>query len=138
MKLRNASPQLYEKSSFTHPPSCILSSFSQNVSRLLLPKRPWKCESKMSFWKWKRKVVFLLIYQFNYDSSKSTFPHFKLWHLASSWAKLLSNKLEFFVSCNNIKVTSTSFFLLCVSIWTFSWWLWFSILTSMSNSHFQQ
>ena len=62
-----------KKSSFTHPPSCILPSFSQNASRLLLPKRSWKCESTISFWKCKRKVVLLVIYLFNYDSSKSTF-----------------------------------------------------------------
>ena len=30
-----------------------------------------------------------------------------IWHLTSSWAQFLSNKLEFFVSCN-IKITKTS------------------------------
>ena len=66
-------PNFTKKSTFTNPPSCILPSFSQNASRLLLPKRPWKCESTISFWKCKRKVVLLVIYLFNYDSSKSTF-----------------------------------------------------------------
>ena len=62
------------KNSFTHPPSCILPSFSQNASRLLLPKRFWKCASTISFRKYKQKVVLLLlIYLFNYDSSKSNF-----------------------------------------------------------------
>ena len=36
------------KNSFTDPHSCILLSFSQNVSRLLLPKRFWKCASTIS------------------------------------------------------------------------------------------
>ena len=38
MKLRDASLQVYEKNSFTHSLSCILPSFSQNASRLLLRK----------------------------------------------------------------------------------------------------
>ena len=35
------------------------------------------------------------------------------------WVQFLSNKLEFFVSCNNIKITRTSFFILRVLICTF-------------------
>ena len=31
MKLRDASLQVYEKNSFTYPPSCILPSFSRNA-----------------------------------------------------------------------------------------------------------
>ena len=72
MKLRDANLQVYEKNSFTYPPSCILPLFSKNASRLLLPKRLLKCASKISFWKYKQKVVLLVIYLFNYDSSKST------------------------------------------------------------------
>ena len=41
MNLRDDSLQVYDKSSFTHPLSCILPSFSQNKSRLLLPKTLW-------------------------------------------------------------------------------------------------
>ena len=90
----------------THPPSCILPSFFQNTSQLLLPRRLWKFESTISFWKCKRKVVFLVIYLFNYDWSKSIF--FMLnYGIAFSWGfscvQFLSNKLEFFVSCNKIK-----------------------------------
>ena len=57
--------QVNEKNSFTHTPSCILpsfsknTSFSQNTSRLLLPKRLWKCKSTISLRKYKRKVVLL-------------------------------------------------------------------------------
>ena len=89
-------------------PSCSLPSFSQNTSRLPLPKRLWKRESTISFWKCKRKVVPLVIYLFNYDSSKSAF-----FMLNIAFDVLLSavfiNKLEFFISWNNIKITSTSF-----------------------------
>ena len=54
MKFRDANLQVDEKSSFTHPPSCILPSFSKNTSRLLLPKSLWKCASTISFRKYKR------------------------------------------------------------------------------------
>ena len=64
-----------KKNSFTHPPSCILPSFSQNASRLLLPKRFCKCVSTISFRKYKRKVVLLVIYLLNNNSSKWTFLH---------------------------------------------------------------
>ena len=37
-----------------------------------------------------------------------------IWH--SLWVQFLLSKLGFFVSCNNIKITRTSFFLLCVLI----------------------
>ena len=38
-----------KNNSFTHRPSCILPSFSQNTSQLLLQKRLWKFESTVSF-----------------------------------------------------------------------------------------
>ena len=98
--------QVNEKNSFTHPSSCILTSFSQNTSELLLPKRLWKFESTISFWKCKWKVVLLVIYLFSYDSSKSIFFMLNYGITFSwgfSWVQFLSNKLEFFVSCNNIK-----------------------------------
>ena len=66
-------PATLWKNSFMQPPSCILPSFSQNASWLLLSKRLWKCASTISFQKYKRKGVLLVIYLFNYDSSKSTF-----------------------------------------------------------------
>ena len=54
MKFRDANLQVDEKSSYTHPPSCILPSFSKNTSRLLLPKSLWKCASTVTFreYKW--------------------------------------------------------------------------------------
>ena len=108
MKLRDANLQLTKRSSFTHRPSCILLSFSQNTSSLLLPKRFWKCVNTTSFRRCKEKVVLLVIYLFNYNSSKSTF--FMLnYGICRSLEQFLSNKLEFFVSCNNVKITRTSF-----------------------------
>ena len=46
-------------------------------------------------------VVLLAIYLFNYDSSESTLF---IWHLTFSWVQLLSNKWEFFVSCNTSRL----------------------------------
>ena len=76
-------------------------------SRLLFPKRLWKWASTISFRKYKRKVVLLVIYLFNYDSSKSTFLMLNM-----AFDVLF---LTFWIlrSCNNI-ITRTSFFLLCV------------------------
>ena len=71
MKLRDAN-HVYEKNSFIYPPSWTLPLFSTNASRLLLPKSLLKCASKISSWKYKQKVVLLVIYKFNYDLSKST------------------------------------------------------------------
>ena len=44
------------------------------------------------------------------------FLHPELWHLTFSWIQFLSNKLEFFVSCNNIKIKRTFSFLLWILI----------------------
>ena len=81
-----------KKNSFTYPVSCILPSFSQNALRLLLPKRLWKCAITFSFRESKQKVVLLVIYLFNYDSSKST----SIFHLMLSCIRFCSNELEFF------------------------------------------
>ena len=69
-------------------------------SRLLFPKRLWKWASTISFRKYKRKVVLLVIYLFNYDSSKSTF--FMLKELRNYKRKIGENttnilKLLFFI-----------------------------------------
>ena len=92
---RSQPASLRKKNSFTYPPSCILSSFFRNASRLLLPRRLWKCASTISFRNYKWKVVLLVIYLFNYDSSKSTF-------LMLNMAFDVLFKMEFFVSCNTI------------------------------------
>ena len=76
MNLLDCNLQVYEKNSFTHPPSCILPSFSQNASRLLLLKRLWKYASTIFFRKFKQKVLLVLVQVFvllvicvlNYDS----------------------------------------------------------------------
>ena len=80
-------------------PSYFLPSIFHNTSLLFLPKRLWKWASKISFGKYKPKVVLLVIYLLHYDSSKSTLF---TWHLEFSWLHPLSIKLEFFVSCNII------------------------------------
>ena len=117
MKLQDANLQVNEKklfltSSFMH----FTFTFSE-YSRLIFPKRLWKWASTISFRKYKRKVVLLVIYLFNYDSSKSTFFMLNMAFdvlFLTFWVQFLLYKLEFFVSCNSIS-TSTSFFLLCVS-----------------------
>ena len=49
-------------------------TFSE-YSWLILPKRLWKWASTISFSKYKWKVVLLLIYLLNYDSSQVNFLH---------------------------------------------------------------
>ena len=65
-----------------------------------------------------RKAVLLVIYLFNYDSSKSTFFMLNMAFDVLSSTVFVKKKLEFFVSCK-IKITRTSFFLLWVLIYTF-------------------
>ena len=69
----NEKRQVNEKTSFTHSPSSIFATFSKNASRLLLPKSFSKCVSLTCFRPFKWKVVLLVIYLFNGDSSKSVF-----------------------------------------------------------------
>ena len=69
MKLRDANLQVNKKNSSTHPPSCIFLSFSKNKSRLHLRKSLRKCVKTISFSKYQRKVVLLVNYLFNYDST---------------------------------------------------------------------
>ena len=90
------------KNSFTQPHSCILPSFSHNSSRLFLPKRLWKCVSKLFFMKYKQKAVLLVIYCSTTIHLSQLFSYW-IWHLTFSWESFLSNKLEFFFSSCNIK-----------------------------------
>ena len=60
--------KLFLTSSFMH-----FDFIFSEYSRPLFPKRLWKWASTISFRKYKRKIVLLVIYLFNYDSSKSTF-----------------------------------------------------------------
>ena len=90
-------------------PSCILPSFSQNASRLLFPKRLQKYAITVSLRKYKRKVVLLIIYLFNYDSSKSI-----LFFMLNTTFDVLLNtalvkEIGILRSCSNIKITRTSF-----------------------------
>ena len=84
-------------------------------SRLLFLKRLWKWASTISFMKYKQKVVLLVIYLFNYDSSKSTFFMLSMLFdvLVLTFVLFLLYKFEFFLSCNSI-ISGTFFFLLCV------------------------
>ena len=75
MKLRGANLQVYEKKLF-HISTFMNFAFIfqeriKNAS-LLLQNRLWKCESKISFRKYKQKVVLFVIYLFNYNSSNSS------------------------------------------------------------------
>ena len=99
MKLRDVKLQVNEQSSFTHPPSFMYFglSFSEYI-RITSSEEALKMCQHNFFQKIKRKVVLLVIYLFNYDSYKSTLF---IWHLTFSWVQLLSNKWEFFVSCNS-------------------------------------
>ena len=112
---RDAKLKVNVKSSFIHALSSILPSFSKNTSKLLFPKSLWKNADTLSFRKYKRKVVSLVIHLFNYSSSKSTFFMLSM-EFDVLLSQFLSNKLEFFVSCN-VKITRTV--LLCVLICTF-------------------
>ena len=78
MKLRDANLQVNEKNYFTHPPSCTLSSFSKNTSRLLLPRSLWKRANTIFFRKYKRVTCNLPV---QYNSSKSTFSILYMQHL---------------------------------------------------------
>ena len=78
MKLRDANLQVNEKSSFTHPPSCTLSSFSKNTSRLLLPRSLWKRANTICFRKYERVTCNVPV---QYNSSKSTFSMLDMQHL---------------------------------------------------------
>ena len=96
MKLRDANLQVYEKNPFTCSPSCVVPPFSKNASRLLLPKRLWKCACKVSFRKYNQRVVLVAIYLSNYDSPKSTsFMLNAAFDVVLSWVRFLSNKLQF-------------------------------------------
>ena len=92
----------------------------------------------------KRKVMLLVIYLFNYDSSKSTLF---TWHFTFSGVQFLSNKWEFFVPCNTQRLQEHPSFFLCFEMYfsiktlLFSIMLneiFYSVLTSVSNSHFLQ
>ena len=81
--------KLFHTSSFMH-----FALIFSEYTRSLFPKRLWKCASTVSSRKYKWKVV---IYLFNYDSSKSFF-----FMLNMAFDVLLST-----VSCNT-KITRTS------------------------------
>ena len=98
-----------------------LHAFCLHFLRILttnFSEEAWKWASTISFRKYKWKVVLLVIYLFNYDSSKSTFfmlnMVFDVLFLAF-WVQFLLHKLEFFVSCNNT-ITRTSSF--CSVFWS--------------------
>ena len=115
--------------SFTHP------SFSQNTSRLDFESVRAQFLSENNG----KKQCYLLntiMIHLSY-----VFPCW-IWHLTLSWARFLSNKLEFFVSCNT-KITRTSFFILSLCVLRCIFYkkincFFYYFLTAISNSHFQQ
>ena len=108
---KTSSRRLHKTNVCWDPPSCILLSLPHNASRLLLPKRLLKCANSISFRKYKRKVVLVVIYLFHYNSSKSTFfmlnmtfnvlsgPPHALLHWGS---KNLSKRDKFKAVCSNL------------------------------------
>ena len=122
MKLQDGNLQVYEINSFTHLLSCILPSFSQNTSQLLLPKRLWKCASTFSFRKYKRKGVLLLIYLFSHDSSESSFFMLNMaFDVASSTVFVKWIGILCFLQCKDYKNILLFNQLLCVNC-SPSWW----------------
>ena len=90
--------------SFTHP------SFSQNTSRLDFESVRAQFLSE-NIGKKQCYLLNTIMIHLSY-----VFPCW-IWHLALSWARFLSNKLEFFVSCNTkITRTSSSFFILSLCV----------------------
>ena len=91
-------------------------SFSEYITITSSEEALKMCEHNF-FQEIKRKVVLLVIYLFNYDSSKSTFFMLNMAFdvlVLTFWVQFLLYKLEFFVSCNII--TRTSFF--CSVFWS--------------------
>ena len=127
MKLWDANLQFYEKNSFTHPPSCILPLFSQNASRLLLRKRLCKRPSTLSFRKYKRKVCY-----FSFTCSitihVSQLSSCWMWHLTFSW----DYKTSFFFAV----FSYVPFYKNLIVLHHGDDNVLYSILTSVSNSHF--
>ena len=87
IKIKMTACSFMKKTSFTHNILCILPSFSQNTSRLLLLKRLWSCLSTLSFRNYQRFIFNLLHIEYG------------IWQcLEYGFCQI--NKLELFVSCN--------------------------------------
>ena len=110
MKLRGASLQVYKENSFTYLFIYFTFIFSECITIASSEEGLKVCEYNF----FQRKVVLLVIYLFNHDSSKST-----IFMLNMAFDVLLSavfvkySKLESFVSCN-IKL-----FALCFDMYFF-------------------
>ena len=97
MKLRGASLQVYKENSFTYLFIYFTFIFSECITIASSEEGLKVCEYNF----FQRKVVLLVIYLFNHDSSKST-----IFMLNMTFDVLLSavfvkyGKLESFVSCN--------------------------------------
>ena len=113
MKFRDTNLQVDEKSSFTHPPSCILPSFSKNTSRLLLPKNLWKCASRISLRKYKRvtcnlpvQLKFLQVNFLHVEDAIESFLEYSFYQV--NWNS--------FVSCD-VKLQEHPSFCSCSVFW---------------------
>ena len=97
MKLWDASLQVYEENSFIHPFMYFTFIFSGYVTITSSEESLKVCQHNF----FQRKVILLVIYLFNHDSSKSI-----IFMLNMAFDVLLSavfvkySKLESFVSCN--------------------------------------
>ena len=134
MKLRDA--KSLQKNSFTYPPSrntfCL--NFLRTHHDYYFPNRLWKCASKISFRKYKQKIVLLVIYLFHYDSSKSTSFMLNVkfdFAFEHGFCQVNSNLLQY-KDYKNILHFSACVLLLPIMVIIF----FYSILTSVSNSHF--
>ena len=98
MKLPDASLQVYEKTSFTHTLSCIFSGCITIASSEEVVK---VCEHNF----FQRKVVLLVIYLFNHDSSKSTIFMLNIAFDAGKnlFLESLFNKIRVLRVCNFIR-----------------------------------
>ena len=89
-------------------------SAKKNASRLLLPKWFWRCASTTSFRKYKQKVVLIVIYLFNYASSKSTFFMLNM-GFDVELGRFFVKQIGILCSCNT-GITRTFFYLLILCI----------------------
>ena len=104
MKLQDTSLQVCEKNSFTHPFMYFAFIFSECIT--ITSSQGCYCSSEETLKMcehnfFQRKVVLLLIYLFNHDSSKSTLFMLNMaFHVLLSAVCVISSKVESFVSCN--------------------------------------
>ena len=101
---------------YNHSEPIITRALQANF-RLLLPKRLLNCASKISFKKYKQKVLLFVIYLFNYHSSKSTLFMLNV-PFDFALSTVFASKLEF-VAIQRLQKHSS--FLTCVLMCSNFW-----------------